>query len=248
MKHSIKLLILTICLSITANAQNAKETIQNTKQIQEGKKNLERDINELKDFNLKLQDLKKAVAKKNQSEVDRISKELLADMAREVKQSGIKAKKAQQEIAQSSAEIRSDRRENRDNKDDSKRGRYDRKDDKKDKARDQANLRDDKRDRRDDINDFQQQIDRAKNQATILNTLKEYNYIVEDIERDAYAIKKKEIKTSFKDFVNLLKQDIDATKKELAEDIREQREDSRERQDDRNERNEVDTKRKRRRG
>lgn len=245
MKHSIKIAVIAICFSVTAGAQNIKEGIQNTKQIQEGKKNLERDVNELKEFNLKLNDMKKAVSEKNQNEVDRISKELIVDMTREVSQSSIKAQKAQKEIAQSSAEIRSDRREIRDNKDDSKRGRYDRRDDQKDMARDQANMRDDKRDRRDDIRDFQQQIDRAKSQAVLLKTLKDYDYTVEDIERETYVIKKSEIKKSFKAFMVLLKGDIDASKKELAEDMREQREDSRERRDDRNERNEKDFKRKR---
>ena len=82
-------------------------------------------------------------------------------------------------------------------------------------------------------------------QADLLNSLKDYDFIIEDIERDAYLAKKREIKGSFKSFINTLKEDIAATKKELAEDMREQREDSRERRDDRSERNEKDSKRKR---
>jgi len=245
MKNIITLFVLVLFVTTTLNAQNAKEAIQNTNQITEGKKNLERDTQELKDFNVELHKLKEAVSKKNQLAVNNISQKLIRAMEREVGQSGNKSKKAQQEISQSSAEVRSDRREIDDNKKDSNRGRYDRNDDKNDMARDQANSRDDRRDRVDDMSDFNKQIERTKNQAEILQTLKTFDFTVEHIEREDYIAKKRAIKKSFKEFVKLMKEDIEATKRELAEDNREQREDSRERQDDRNERNEKEAKRKR---
>jgi hypothetical protein len=221
--------------------------IQNTKQIIEGKKNLERDIKELKEFDLKLRNLKKAVSKKDQTEVDRISSELINDMTREVTQSEVKAKKAKREISQSSAEVRSDRRENEDNKKDSRRSGYDRRDDQRDKARDKANTRDDMRDRRDDIADFKRQIVVTEKQANLLLTLKTFDFTIEEIGSDAYRTKKQEIKSKFKNFIALLKEDIEITKRELAEDIRESKEDVRERRDDREERNEPEVKRKRKR-
>lgn len=240
MKLTIKLVLIALVLSTSLQAQNAKEAIQNTKQIQEGKKNLERDIKELNAFNEKLKLFSTSFDNKDELSVNELKAEIVSDMVREVKQSEVKAKKARQEIAQSSAEIRSDRREIRQNKEDSKRGRYDRKDDKRDMARDQANKRDDKRDRRDDVRDFEQQIERAKLQATILKKLKAYNFSFSDSET---ALLNKKL---ILDFVATLNQDIEATKRELAEDQRERREDSRERRDDRTERNEKEVKKRRR--
>ncbi|MBO6607940.1 hypothetical protein [Psychroserpens sp.] len=248
MKISIKLFIMTLGLSFIGQAQNVKEGIQNTRQIRESKKNLERDIKELEAFNIELRNMKKAVSKKDQVEVDRITSELIKAMEREVGQSEIKAKKARREISQSSAEVRSDRRENEDNREDSRRTRYDRRDDQRDAARDRANTRDDMRDRRDDIADFKRQIAIAEQQKKLLSTLKVYDYTIEDIERDAYKAKKQDIKTKYKSFIALLKEDIEMTKRELAEDSRERREDSRERRDDRNEDDEIEVTRRRRRG
>ena len=240
MKHPIKFITLAICFSITANAQNIKEAVQNTKQIQEGKRNLERDIKELHNFTTKLDLFDSAFNNKEAGEVNKLKASLVIDMIREVKQSGEKAKKARLEVAQSSSEIRSDRREIRDNKEDSKRGRFDRRDDKRDNARDQANKRDDQRDRRDDIGDLKQQIARAERQTSILKAIKDYHFNFDN--QDA-SIENKNFVLAF---AASMKQDIEATKTELAEDMREQREDSRERRDDRNERNEKEVKKRRR--
>ncbi|GAA4268335.1 hypothetical protein [Hyunsoonleella aestuarii] len=247
MKKLVKLIVLLFFASIVSNAQNAKEAIQNTKQIIEGKKMLDRDIKELETFNTKFKILKSAVNGDDQDEVDRLKEDLIKDMAREVEQSGVKAKMAHKEIAQSSAEIRSDRREIRRDKEDSKRGRYDRRDDEKDLARDRANKRDDQRDRRDDIRDFQQQIDRAKKQAELLKLLREQSFSLKYQTKEAFAERKKFVKTTFLSFRDTMKADIAATKRELAEDNRERREDRRERVDDRNERDENDLKKKRKR-
>jgi hypothetical protein len=244
MKTYVKqsMLVLGLIVSgITLQAQNAKEAIQNTKQIVEGKKMLERDIKELEKFKAKIALFNTAFDAKNSEETNTLKKNLVSDMIREVEQSGVKAKQARREIAQSSAEVRSDRRENRDNREDSKRGRFDRRDDKRDMARDRANTRDDMRDRRDDMRDFEMQIERAETQANILKKLKAYNFSFKGSDYDASLVNKKLIS----DFIVTMKQDIEATKRELAEDNRERKEDRRERVDDRNERNERDSKRKR---
>ncbi|WP_299525647.1 hypothetical protein [Winogradskyella sp.] len=240
MKTSLKLVLVLLGFGLTSNAQNAKEAVQNTKQIVEGKKMLERDIKELGVFKAQLELLNRSFETKNSDEVNQLKANIVADMVREVEQSGEKAKKARREIAQSSAEVRSDRREIRRNREDSERGRYDRDDDRRDMARDRVNKRDDKRDRRDDVRDFEQQIARADRQAEILKTLKSYNFTFDNSE-DALAKKQLVL-----DFAGSMQQDIEATKRELAEDNRERNEDRRERRDDRNERNENDIKKKRR--
>ena len=224
------------------NAQNVKEAIQNSQQIAEGKKNLERDMKELEAFKIKVSALQAAFDTNNMDKTNELKVDLVKDMMREVGQSKEKAVKAQKEINQSSQEVRSERREIRRDKDDSDYGRYDRNDDEKDLARDRANARDDRRDRRDDIRDFQAQIDRAERQGKILATLKDYNFNGDNNTKEQAIMNKKMIE----EFQGLLQQDIAATQRELNEDVRESREDRRERRDDRNERNEVDSKRKRR--
>lgn len=241
MKYAIKVLILVLCMHTLAQAQNAKEAIQNTKQIAIGKKMLERDIKELHAFKTKLKLFTTAFEAKDMKKVANLKSSILLDITREVGQSDEKAKMARKEIAQSSAELRSDRRENRRNKKDSKKGRYDKHDDKKDEARDQANTRDDRRDKRDDKRDFQQQIHRAEQQVTILKTLKTFNFSFDASNFDKAVANKKLIT----DFVVTLEQDIAATKRELSEDKREQREDRRERRDDKNERDERDSQKRR---
>ena len=242
MKQSIKLLLFMFCICTLTNAQNAKEAVQNTKQIIEGKKNLERDVKELKALKVKLQLFNSAFDAKNSSKTNELKGSIVSDMIREVKQSNEKAVQARREIAQSSSEIRSDRSENRSNQQDSKRGRHDKGDDRRDAARDRANTKDDMRDRQDDINDFKQQIARAELQASILKKLKVVNFSFSGQNASSSVVNKKMIL----DFLTSLEQDIVATKRELAEDKRELREDRRERQDDRNERNEIDTKKGRR--
>lgn len=241
MKHFIKILILVFCTHTIAQAQNAKEAIQNTKQIITGKKMLERDIKELHAFKSKVQLFTISFEAKDTKEVASLTSSILLDMTREVEQSCKKAKMARKEIAQSSAEVRSDRRENRRNREDSERTRYDNHDDQKDEARDRANTRDDRRDKRDDKRDFQQQIHRAEQQTRILKTLKTFNFSFDESNFDKALANKKLIA----DFLTILQQDIEATKRELAEDKREQREDRRERRDDQNERNEIDSKKRR---
>ncbi|MEC3906787.1 hypothetical protein VOI54_07135 [Tamlana sp. 2201CG12-4] len=237
MKRSIKLMLTAIAFSIAVSAQNVKEGVQNTKQILEGKQDLERDIGELQALMTSLDLFKSAYESKDLNKVNTLKKSIENDMVREVRQSGEKAKKARMEIAQSSSEIRSDRREIRNNRDDSKREIYDRHDDKRDMARDQANKSDDKRDRRDDIADFEQQIARAEKQASILKSIKGLNFSSSDAEASLTN------KKLLVEFIETMKQDIAATKKELAEDNRELREDSRERRDDRNERHEIEIRR-----
>jgi len=100
----------------------------------------------------------------------------------------------------------------------------------------------------DDIVDLKRQIVVTEKQANLLLTLKTYDFTIEEIERDAYRTKKQEIKSKFKNYIALLKEDIEITKRELAEDIRESKEDGRERRDDREERNEPEVNRKRNRG
>lgn len=248
MKISIKLFEYDLRFEFYRSSSKRKRRHSEYASDSRKQKNLERDIKELEAFNIELRNMKKAVSKKDQVEVDRITSELIKAMEREVGQSEIKAKKARREISQSSAEVRSDRRENEDNLEDSRRTRYDRRDDQRDAARDRANTRDDMRDRRDDIADFKRQIAIAEQQKKLLSTLKVYDYTIEDIERDAYKAKKQDIKTKYKSFIALLKEDIEMTKRELAEDSRERREDSRERRDDRNEDDEIEVTRRRRRG
>ncbi|WP_103072182.1 hypothetical protein [Aquimarina sediminis] len=242
MKIIKNLTIILVLASFSSNAQNAKEAIQNTKQIAEGKRDLERDIKELNALKVKLATFKTAFDEHNTIRVNKQKQDIINDMIREVKQSEVKALKARNEIAQSSAEIRTDRREIRRDKDDSNRGRYDRRDDQKDLARDKANMRDDKRDRRDDVRDFEAQIARAERQALILSKLRGFNFSFSPNTVDKSIANKK----LMYEFLASLNEDIIATKRELAEDNRERHEDRRERNDDRDERNEHDYYKKRR--
>ena len=243
MKKTMRLFVIALMIGSFVNAQNAREAINNTKQIIEGQKMLERDEAELKTFRAKLGQLKSAVNSDDQAEIRRLKADLVTDMAREVEQSGVKAKKARIEIAQSSAEIRTDNREIRRDRNDSNNGRFDRRDDEKDLARDKANRRDDRRDRRDDIRDMQQIINNAEKQVQLLQTIRDYDFTIDTPSREAFVARKRLVKSSFMDFIDTMKADIASTKRELAEDNRERREDRRERRDDRQERNEVDSRR-----
>ncbi|WP_299535704.1 hypothetical protein [Ulvibacterium sp.] len=240
MRTKITLSIFVAMFGLLLQGQNAKEAIQNTKQVAEGKKSLQRDMQELEAFKVKTTALNTAFEERNTEKSNELKASIIQDMVREVGQSGEKAKKARMEIAQSSSEVRSERREIRRDREDSDRGRYDRRDDERDLARDKANARDDRRDRRDDIGDFQKQIDRAERQAAILEKLRTYNFGFEALAMEK-ALAHKALVTEFKD---ILLDDIAATKRELGEDVRESREDRRERRDDRNERNELDSRRK----
>ena len=157
MKKLFKLLIILMTFTVTSTAQNVKEAVQNTNQIVEGKKNLERDTKELAALKAKIAIFNTAYSGKDAPETNRLKADIVSDMVREVAQSGEKAQKARRELAQSGAEVRSDRRENRRNREDSKHGRFDGTDDDKDAARDRANTRDDRRDRRDDKRDLEMQ-------------------------------------------------------------------------------------------
>ena len=242
MKIKQLVVIGTVFLSLNLTAQNAKEVIQNTQQIAEGKKNLERDTKELEAFKLKTVALAAAFESKNVVKSNELKASLYQDMLRELAQSKEKAAKARREISQSSQEVRSERREIRRDKEDSDRGRYDRRDDERDLARDRVNAADDRRDRRDDMRDFQAQIDRAERQGKIVGAINAYTFSYEGAALEQATVNKNLIM----EFQNLLQQDIVATQRELNEDIRESREDRRERRDDRNERKEVDSKIKRR--
>ncbi len=244
MKRIVRIVVLVLFVVPPLQAQNAKEAMQNTKQIVEGKEALQRDMKELEAFKRKLTTFNSAFNGKNVKDVNTIKMQIVADMAREVQQSNIKAKNARRELSQSSAEVRSDRREIRRNKNDSDRGRYDRKDDDRDMARDRANSRDDRRDRRDDVRDLEQQIERAKRQEIIFNKVNQYSFGFGKSEMSMAETNKKLIL----EFVSLLNEDVEATKRELAEDNRERREDRRERRDDRQERNEISSKRRFNRG
>ena len=68
MKKTIKLFVIALMVGSLTYAQNTREAINNTKQIIEGKKLLERDEAELKGFRAKLGMLKTAVNKDNQAE------------------------------------------------------------------------------------------------------------------------------------------------------------------------------------
>jgi len=243
MKIKITVSIFAVLSCLALQAQNAREAVQNTQQLAEGKKNLERDIKEFEAFKIKMAALNAALETRNREKSNELKSDMVKDMIREVGQSGEKAKKARKEIAQSSAEVRSERREIRKDRDDSDRPRYDRRDDERDLARDKANARDDRRDRRDDIRDFQQQIDRAERQAAILEELREYTFGFEAPDME----KMRANKALLAEFETSLQEDIAATKREMGEDVREVREDRRERRDDRNERNEWDSQRRRNR-
>lgn len=223
-------------------AQNAKELIQNTVQIAEGVKNLNRDTKELAELKEKVIRFNKEFEARNLSGVKRMKVKILEDLRREVQQSEVKAVKARREIAQSSAEIRSDRRElHRDRNDSYQRGRYDARDDRTDLRRDQVDKIDDKRDRRDDRRDFQAQVERAEQQKRIYNGLLNFTFgFGEDLLTKSIAQK-----ALIEKFIHTMEDDLAATKRELAEDARESGEDHLERRDDRRERNEIDTRRRR---
>jgi len=213
MKNLTNLLVLVLFINV-ATAQDIKESIQNTKQIVEGKKNIKRDSKELAAFKLKMDSFDSAFQLKSAVKSNDLKLSLLKDMAREVQQSKVKVKKARLEIAQSSSEIRSGRKKIRE--------------DKKVLSKNRFNLRDDQRDRRDDVRDFKQQKQRAERQAFILKVIKEYNFSYDSINFEMTLANNKLLH----EFMEILKADLDATKRELNEDIKERREDARERRND----------------
>jgi hypothetical protein len=224
MKLILWVISLVFCLSLSA--QNAKERIQNTKQISQGKKDLKRDISELKNMSFRLAKIDSISSSQGISK-DSLLTLFSKDFQREIEQSKVKVKWAKREIRQSQAELNSDRRENQRNRNDAKHSKYDRNDDRNDIARDNYNKADDRMDKIDDRIDLKGREELLKNQEMLLV---KFNAIPFSQNTEKIALIKGLLKT--------MNKDIEFTKKELVEDVKEAGEDKRERRDDRQERNE----------
>jgi hypothetical protein len=222
MQQKIYLCAFFLCVlfSYQSFGQNVRERAQNIKQITEGKKNLNRDIQELKEIKATVALFNRAFDSKNLTEVKATKLKLVENFRREIRQSEEKAVKARREVHQSSREVRTDRRELRRGRNGAPTGSM---------ARDRVNKRDDKRDRRDDKRDLEQQIKRAEQQKSILNGLINFEFGFKGnlLEKSIAQ------KTFIGNFIKTMEADIVATKREIGEDVREAGEDRRETKDDR---------------
>ena len=77
MKLSIRLTVITFCFAMIGHAQNAKEAVQNTKQIREGKKNLERDTKELEALMVKLNTFNGSFDKRNAEKLNSLKANII---------------------------------------------------------------------------------------------------------------------------------------------------------------------------
>lgn len=234
MKNTI-LFLLAFCLTstlLTAQVRrNVVEASQNQKAIAANEAQLERDIDELAAFHVKLKAFEKALLNKNAPGVTAIKTELITAMEREIKQSEKKIAQDKQEIAQSESELAASNRELRRSRVDRRTIDNDAKDgiDVRDDRRDK---RDDKRDLKDDKNDLEQQLIRTKRQKEIYRTLAAFTFSSEPSLQEKVVAHK----ALLQEFAATMEKDIAATKAEIAEDKREAAEDRRERKEDKWER------------
>ncbi|MCB0571919.1 MAG: hypothetical protein KDC66_19260 [Phaeodactylibacter sp.] len=221
--------------SFPANAQairNATERTADHKQIAQGKHQLERDRQELADFNAKVATFNEALAARELGRARDIHADLASDMRREIEQSKAKLYQDNKEVAASRSEVRSDRREiQRDRRDFATSRNAN--DDVRDIKRDRVNKMDDKHDKRDDIRDREAQQARLNRQEVILRTIEAYSFSDASVFEKAVANQH-----LIQEFADTMAADIAATEQELKEDHRELREDRREGRDDRRERRE----------
>ncbi len=228
MKKIISILLISLAV-ITVNAQakiNTKERVQNRNQIEKGKQELARDVQELADFKISLEELDNALQNKQFKKANLIKNKLVTDMEREVMQSKAKLKKDSREVSQSKAEVRTENREVRADRRDL---RSPQKGERRELARDRQNRRDDSRDLRDDKRDFAIQNSLVERQKEILAILKVYNFTSDKNSKEKAETNKALVYA----FVKTMEEDIRLTKKELSEDHRESAEDRMERRDDR---------------
>jgi hypothetical protein len=211
--------------------QNLKESSQNEKQIRNGMTTLERDKAELKAFNTSIFRLQSAFEDRDVQSAQILKKELVESMQREIDQSVLKMKQAQNEVRQSKQELASDQRELRKDRQDARDTKIDRKDDRRDYSRDKVNKLDDRVDLRDDIRDAHNVGNRIQQQRKILDEIRSFQY-----SNTSKLEKTKEVLTLLNQFSGSMKADVFAVYKEIMEDKTERREDARERRDDRRER------------
>ncbi len=221
--------ICIILFSITIQGQNNKEIIQDKRQIEISKAQLDRDIKEFEQFKSQCLTFRNFINNQNFIAAKKSKNVLLKSMNREIAQTEIKTKRARVEISQSNQEIKTDQREKRRNR----RQYTGSQDDKNDIIRDRINTRDDRRDRKDDINDYEELKNRLRYQTSLTHQLKNAS-IINSNQIDYTNI----YKETLLKFIKTMEQDIKGTRKELKEDRKEKREDKRERRDDRQERQE----------
>lgn len=234
MKNPLFLVLALFLTSHSAMAQitrNATEASQNQQAMAANQAQLERDLEELAAFKVKLTQFDAAFVNKNAVKVAAAKAELVKDMQREIEQSELKIAQDKKELSQSQSEVAASGREvNRSRRDrftidnDAKDGR-DVRDDRRDK-------KDDQRDAMDDKNDLEQQIVRTNRQKQIYATLQAFNFSFEP------SLKEKTVanKALFTEFASIMEKDIAATKAEIAEDKQEAKEDKKERREDKRER------------
>ncbi|MDC6405635.1 MULTISPECIES: hypothetical protein [Maribacter] len=210
---------LVLLTAFFASAQNAKEAVQDHRQIKVGNAQLERDTNELESFKADVSEFQTALENGDTKLAQKYRKGILTAMEREIQQTEGKIAWAKREVVQSSVEKGTNRREKRSNR----RTFEGTPDDRRDMRRDRRNNRDDRRDKRDDVADRAELESRLENQKALYESAKADETLGNGI---------------LEKFIATLNNDLLETQEELREDKGELREDRRERRDDRRERKE----------
>ncbi|PIB39174.1 hypothetical protein [Maribacter sp. 4G9] len=210
---------LALMTTLFASAQNAKETVQDHRQIKVGNAQLERDTKELETFKADVSEFQSALENGDANLAQKYRKGILSAMEREIQQAEGKVARAKREVVQSSVEKGTNRREKRRNR----RGYEGTPDDRRDMRRDRRNTRDDRRDKRDDVADRAELEVRLENQKALYENAKADESLGNGI---------------LERFITTMNNDLLETQEELREDKGELREDRRERRDDRRERKE----------
>ena len=220
MKHSriiIYILAAVIVLpSIVAAqaARNTKENLQNEEQIIMDKVRLERDRQEMQEFEGYVASLDAARVTRSTEELKMWNGLARIAMHREYLQAQGRATVSSREVRQSTRELKGERREAHRTGD----------------ARDHAQKRDDRRDLRDDKRDRKAAASRARRMGVILTETKELQSAMEAGDGTAF-VKGRQL---LYEFLHIMRINLRDTEMELAEDRSERREDRRERRTDGN--------------
>jgi hypothetical protein len=219
--------------------QNAKEAVQNEREIRVDKAQLAGDVADVRALERELALLDRAQAAGKSREEDRIRQRIHVLLRKETAEARRDLAQDKREVAKSAQELRAERREvgrdTRELRQDRATGSAaDVRDSKKDLRKDVRDLRDDRRDLRDDARDAAASASRLDRQKAILRELREIQPGVKQRKLDAMSRER----ALFDEFLRISKEDALATGRELIEDRGERREDRRERRDDRQERRE----------
>lgn len=226
MKKVLICLLIAQGMLLSAQAQavrNMAEKSSDRQQIRVDQKTIDRDRDEIQQFQALRNKMDGAIANHNSEGAHAAHRSLIEAMEREVHQGAAKADRAQAEVNGSKAEVRSDNREVRRDRVEGK---------PRQAADDRQDRRDDHRDLNDDRADRNEIIHRHNRQKDILADFKAI-HVQESLFPFAAVQANRQL---LEEFQHTMQRDMDENIEELREDHGELREDRRETREDRRQR------------